>query len=203
MSAWSLLSGVIGALLVFCLGFVRELWRDERERRGILRLLLAEMEHNVEVVRTIQNSRGALVGSRDLPLMRVDTWRDTRVRAAQLLHSRLLSDVVGGYYSALEALLTLLRFSDMGGERGERWLRAAIGKRLGEEIPRSRDPWTWYSLKTVEGQERVPEIISAYLGRPWPANLVTRGSRRGSGEPGDHQADSERPSWWRRWFGFE
>jgi hypothetical protein len=54
VSAWSLLSGVIGALLVFCLGFARELWRDERERRGILRLLLAEIEHNIEVVRTVR-----------------------------------------------------------------------------------------------------------------------------------------------------
>ena len=73
MSAWSLLSGVIGALLVFCLGFVRELWRDERERRGILRLLLAEIEHNIEVVRTVRESRPALLGSPDLPSLRTDT----------------------------------------------------------------------------------------------------------------------------------
>ena len=48
-----LLSGFLGALLVFVLGAAREWWRNERERRGLLRLLLAEIEHNDEVIRTI------------------------------------------------------------------------------------------------------------------------------------------------------
>ena len=38
-----LLSGIVGALLVFLLGLAREWWRDERERRGLLVLLLAEI----------------------------------------------------------------------------------------------------------------------------------------------------------------
>jgi hypothetical protein len=168
VSAWSLLSGVIGALLVFCLGFVRELWRDERERRGILRLLLAEIEHNIEVVRTVRESRPALLGSPDLPSLRTDTWRDTRARAAQLLPENLLSGVEG-YYSLLETLLTLLRFQNMGGEYGECWLRGALSQKLGQDVPRSRDPFTCYTMKTVEAQEHVQGIISVYLGR---ANLL-------------------------------
>jgi hypothetical protein len=34
-----LLSGFAGALIVFVLGVLREWWRNERERRGILQLL--------------------------------------------------------------------------------------------------------------------------------------------------------------------
>jgi hypothetical protein len=45
-----LLSGLVGALLVFVLGIVREWWRNEREWRGLLRLLLAEIKHNAEIV---------------------------------------------------------------------------------------------------------------------------------------------------------
>jgi hypothetical protein len=48
-----LLSGLIGALAVFFLGWLREWSRDEQERRGLLILLLAEIEHNAEVLRTI------------------------------------------------------------------------------------------------------------------------------------------------------
>ena len=48
-----LLSGLIGGLLVFILGVAREWWRDEQERRGLLTLLLAEIEHNGGVIRTV------------------------------------------------------------------------------------------------------------------------------------------------------
>jgi hypothetical protein len=55
LAVWSLLSGLIGALVVFFLGGLREWWRNEQERRGLLILLLAEIEHNVEVIRTIED----------------------------------------------------------------------------------------------------------------------------------------------------
>jgi len=48
-----LVLGLIGALVVFILGVAREWWRDEQERRGLLTLLLAEIEHNGEVIRTV------------------------------------------------------------------------------------------------------------------------------------------------------
>jgi hypothetical protein len=53
MSLDVLLAGALGALLVFFLGVLREWWREEQERRGLLILLLAELEHNAEVIRTI------------------------------------------------------------------------------------------------------------------------------------------------------
>ena len=136
-----LLSGSIGAISVFILGFIRELWRNERERRGLLRLLQAEIEHNIEVVRTVRESRPALLGSPDLRFMKIETWRATRTRATQLLPDELFKDIEN-YYSLLETVLTLLGFRNLGGEVGERWLRGAIARKLGEEVPRSRDPFT-------------------------------------------------------------
>ncbi len=85
-----LLSGSIGAISEFILGFLRELWRNERERRGLLRLLQAEIEHNIEVVRTVRESRPGLLGSPDLRFMKIETWRATRTRATQLLPDELL-----------------------------------------------------------------------------------------------------------------
>ena len=46
-----LLSGAVGAMIVFVLGALREWWREERE--GLLRLLLAEIDHNAQVEHTI------------------------------------------------------------------------------------------------------------------------------------------------------
>lgn len=67
-----LFSGVVGALIVFVLGLLREWWREEREREGLLRLLLAEIDHNAEVVRTIREETWDLLSSRDFRLVRTD-----------------------------------------------------------------------------------------------------------------------------------
>ena len=78
-----LIAGSLGALAVFLLGTAREWRRDERERRGLLRLLLAEIEHNAEVVRTVRERRPALIGSLDLPSMKTEVWRDSRPETAR------------------------------------------------------------------------------------------------------------------------
>ena len=48
----------------------------------MLRLLLAEIDHNSEVVRTIADRRGKrpvdCIGHPDLPSMKVEVWRDLR-----------------------------------------------------------------------------------------------------------------------------
>jgi hypothetical protein len=84
-------------------------------------------------------------------------------------------DVLLSYYSLLETWLTLLRFRGMGEEQAERWLRSIISEKLGEEFPRSRDPWICYRNRTTEAQERVQEDITAYLDRdipPWGDRLT-------------------------------
>ena len=53
MSFEVLLSSLLGAILVFALGVAQESGRDERERRGLLLLLRAEIGHNANVVCTI------------------------------------------------------------------------------------------------------------------------------------------------------
>jgi hypothetical protein len=48
----ALLGGLGGAVAAFLLGGFREWWREEREREGLLRLLLAEIDRNAEMERT-------------------------------------------------------------------------------------------------------------------------------------------------------
>ena len=78
----SLLSGFVGARTMFGLGVLREWWRNEQEWQGLLRLLLAEIDHNSEVVRTITDRSGKRpvdwIGHPDLPSMKVVVWRDLR-----------------------------------------------------------------------------------------------------------------------------
>src|SRR5215207_2863155 len=104
-----LLAGFVGAVLVFLLQFVWRLWQDDRERRALLRLLRAEIEHNVEVTNTIGERTWDLLSSPDLHSIRSVTWRDVQVRAALLL-PRDLIDALNDYYSPLQRVLTLLTF---------------------------------------------------------------------------------------------
>lgn len=148
---------------MFVMGVIREWWRHERERRGLLRLLLAEIEHNAEVARTIvESGKPSLIGSPDVRLMKTQTWQDTRVRAAQLLPDDLLT-VLQGYYSPLETLLTLLGFADFGKEVAERNLRRIFAEELGEDFPRSRDPWIWHARTTIEAQDLARQLIVDHL----------------------------------------
>lgn len=182
-----LLSGFLGALLVFLLGALREWWRNERERRGLLRLLLAEIEHNGEVVRTVwESGKPSLVGSPNIRLMTARTWRETQARGAQLLPNELFGEL-DVYYSLLERLLTLLNFRDMGREHQHQFLRSLFAKKLGEEFPRSADPWIWYRDQTLEAQDLAKRRIEEYLARPWWGLLFLRADqwtrRRGGRKP--------------------
>lgn len=84
-----LLAGLGGALLVFLLGLFREWWREERE--GLLWLLLAEIDHNAEVERTIGEGTWDLLSSEEFPKVSTDTWRDVEGRAAALLPDDLFA----------------------------------------------------------------------------------------------------------------
>jgi hypothetical protein len=111
-----LLSGAVGALIVFLLGAFREWWREEREREGLLRLLLAESDHNAEVIRTIGEGTDDLLGSEDFTKVSTDTWRDVQGRAAALLPDDLFA-TLNVYYSPLQTLLTLRAFENSVSER--------------------------------------------------------------------------------------
>jgi len=91
VSAEVLLAGSVGALAVFVLGIVREWWRNERDRRGLLLLLLAELEHNTAVIQTVSERVGPdrpiedLIGNINLASLKMHTWSKMRGRAAALL----------------------------------------------------------------------------------------------------------------------
>ena len=190
----SLLSGAIGALLVFVLGAVRETWRRDRESVGLARLLLGEIGHNEEVVKGAKEdeSRAEQIGSPRLYLMKTETWRATRTRTAQLVPSKLLT-ALEDYYVPLETLLTMLRYeeakrktsgneearSSVTGEEHkarvasaeQRWFRRALREAFGDEAKLDRA--TEYAEKTFDAQEDARRRLQEYIDKPW----------------------------WRRWFG--
>ncbi len=178
MSAEVLLAGSVGALAVFVLGVVREWWRNERERRGILRLLLAEIGHTAEVCRTIGETTWDLLSAPELTSMRVGTWSDCRVRAAQLL-PEYLTQGLNDYYDSLQNLLTLLTFPNKGEERMGREIKRDFVEKTGKQVTGSgkqitgfRNPWNDYLGMTLDAQERPRGLIETYLDRTWTDNLL-------------------------------
>jgi hypothetical protein len=160
-----LLSGLLGALLVFCIGWLRERYRNERERQGLLRLLASEIEHNAVVMQTIQDSDTQLLASCNLTLMKTEAWRASRASAAAL--SPTLLKTLDDYYRPLETLLTLQRFSDADEERMKRLKINTMGEILGlERLPRSHDPWGEAERSMLEAQQRAQGRVRKYLGSP-------------------------------------
>jgi hypothetical protein len=171
-----LLAGFGGALAVFILGAFREWWREEREREGLLRLLLAEFDHNDEVARTIGETTWDLLSSPDFPSITDRTWRNVQVRAAALLPDDL-SVTLNGYYTPLQTLLTLLTFSNLSSARTNRVIREAYTEMTGKEVPANRNPWNEYLDATLQAQDRARERINSYLARPWDERLLMRVAR--------------------------
>jgi len=79
-----LLAGALGALIVFVLGVLLEWWRRERERRGLLRLFLAEINHNEIVIKAIDESGTSLPESPHLDKLKTETWEENQQAALGL-----------------------------------------------------------------------------------------------------------------------
>ena len=108
------LSAVVGAFVALVFGEWREARQRVREKSGLAKLLLAEMKRNspdsdeptvvVDVVVDIErNIRHEIVQADTSNLPRLDAWRETRTRVAQLFESQdfvLLAD----YYQILQTL---------------------------------------------------------------------------------------------------
>jgi hypothetical protein len=155
-----LLGGALGALGVFFLGWLKEWWRDEQERRGLLILLLAELEHNAEVIRTIYDRMDPGQAMEDLIAhphfanQTAKTWESVQERAAALLPDDLMA-ALQEYYAPLETLLTLVRFPSMTSDSFERILRGA-----------TRQPYREQLDKLLKAQDDTPPKIKGYLARP-------------------------------------
>ena len=159
-----MLSGLIGALAVFILGWLREWWRNERERRGLLRLLSSEIQHNSIVAEIVRDSGKSLLSSPAASSMTAETWRESR-ESALSLPPDLLEDL-DDYYRPLEILLTLRGLPGMEEERLERLKRQMLGEALGQEFVRSRDPWGEYERVMLDAQELAQARIGEYLAYP-------------------------------------
>jgi hypothetical protein len=166
-----LLSGAVGALIVFVLGALREWWREERE--GLLQLLTAEIEHNAEVERTVGETTRDLLSEENFRKLSTVTWRELQGRAAALLHDDLFV-ALNGYYSALQTLLTLLSFEDRASQRTNRVIREAYTELTGKEVPANRNPWDEYLAATRDAQARARDRIVAYLALRWDDRLLQR-----------------------------
>lgn len=180
----ALFSGAVGALLVFFLGWLREWWRDERARRGLLVLLRSEIEHNTEVIRAIEDRLRDnapiedLLGHPRFTAQKTATWDNVQERAAALLPDDIMA-AVDGYYSPLEALLTLVRFPNMVSDSFDRGLRGQIKEMQPEKtVAATRQPYREQLEKLQEAQERAPEKLQDYLDRPFWGPLFLQVDRR-------------------------
>jgi hypothetical protein len=176
MTPGQLLSGFVGALIVFVLGVFREWWRNEQERRGILRLLWAEIDHNAEVVRTIADRRGERpadwIGHPDLPSLKAETWRGLQGRAAALLPNELTRSLLD-YYAPLETSRTLLRFQNVGMDSADKGLRGTIKEMKPDwTVAATRNPYLEYLEQTLAAEDTARDRIREYLSLSWVDTLA-------------------------------
>jgi hypothetical protein len=169
-------AALAGALAVFVLGLGREWWRNEQERRGLLRLLAAELDHNAEVLRTATEHRGDRVidwvGAPGLPSLKTDTWREVRGRVAALMPN-VVTDDLNSYYSPLETLLTLLTFKDAALDSGYRDLWRNIAEQApGVNAALMRNPYEQRLVEILNAQDTARSRIDGYLSLSWLEPLV-------------------------------
>jgi hypothetical protein len=178
---WLTILGVLGSLGVgaligaFTTHGLREKAdrkREERERDALLRLLLEEINLNTTVikrgVREGEEDESAQIASRELSFTTTETWRDTRVRATQLVPEDLLQSLVD-YYTPLEALLIILRAKGPGTDAAEMWFRSVLQKAFGDESV-AVSPAGRQARKMIEAQKRVRKEIADYLGISLPTD---------------------------------
>jgi hypothetical protein len=183
VSAEVLLAGSVGALAVFVLGIVREWWRIERERRGLLVLLLAEMEHNTEVIQTVSERVGPdrpiedLTGNTNFATLKVRTWSKVQGRAAALLSGDLMA-ALDEYYSPLETLLSLVGFANMVSDSFDRTLRGEFQEMKPDwSVALTRNPYREQLERLLGAQESTPAKIEEYLARPRWGPLFLKADR--------------------------
>jgi hypothetical protein len=104
-----LLSGAVGALSIFLLGVIRDMWRQRRERIALMTLVHLEIVHNERILNRIHvqeeqrayDKRAALVKG-----LRQDAWEQNRTRLTQLEDGRIV-DYLATYYTVLSTFVSL------------------------------------------------------------------------------------------------
>ncbi len=103
-----LLGGILGVLVTQIVTSVREGRERKRERRGLLRILLAEVSYNQTVLKVINTAfRAGMKRAAEQTLadedIYTDTWEATRLELAHHLSSEEFA-VLAGYYFNLVML---------------------------------------------------------------------------------------------------
>ncbi len=114
-----LLSGFIGALIVFGLQFILGQWRRRRERIALMTVMHLEIMHNERTIDELHEnmtSQGISdpLATGEIVLLRDDAWKENRARITQLEARRAL-EYLGMYYTSVETLLAagrLMREAD-------------------------------------------------------------------------------------------
>jgi hypothetical protein len=98
-----LLAGFGGALLVFVLGVVKELWQGTRERDGLLRILFDEVAANHRSVNLLLTmfhlGKGEVAMNLEETHMSDETWMATRIGLARHLRGADLAALTEYYRS--------------------------------------------------------------------------------------------------------
>lgn len=66
---------------------------------------------------------------------------------------------MNGYFSPLQALLTLLKFRHRSAERAGRAIKQKYTEQTGKKVPASRNPWDEYLKATLDAQDQARESI--------------------------------------------
>ena len=132
--------------------------------------MLADIEHNKSVVKTLEYWRGGIltIDVRLLPRMEEEVWQHVRGRATQLLPQEL-TGTLSDYYSPLHKVLTLReRQTDVKKlEISTDVIITALAKRAGEQTSSAPILYVDYALLALQGQDPVHERVEYYLALPW------------------------------------
>jgi hypothetical protein len=104
-----LLSGAVGALSIFLLGVIRDMWRQRRERIALMTLVHLEIVHNERILNRIHVQEGQRAYDKRAALvkgLRQDAWEQNRTRLTQLEDGRIV-DYLATYYTVLSTFVSL------------------------------------------------------------------------------------------------
>jgi hypothetical protein len=144
---------------------------------------LAEISHNGEVIRTVQDRINTdqamedLIGHPHFSTQKVRTWDNVQERAAALLPDDLMA-ALDEYYAPLETLLTLVHFPNMASDSFDRTLRGKIQEmKPALSVAATRQPYREQLQRLLDAQETTPSKIAQYLARPRWGPLFLRADR--------------------------
>lgn len=98
----SLLSGIIGALIVFLLGATREMRRQRRVLRGLARLVHTELTRNNLTLKLFYEQPARAL-TESTAALNLDTWESARVPLAEMMPADDLGSIAY-YYLFLQEL---------------------------------------------------------------------------------------------------